>query len=82
MAPNNVSKVVPLSLIIPEILHVTLGDVEVLLVKGHVRGVQFGAPRLQNLIACGDGDILGHVRAWGKLRPRTGARPDSRGGVA
>ena len=73
---------VPLALIIPEILHVTLGYVEVLLVKGHVSGVQFGAPRLQNLIACGDGDILGHVRAWGKLRPRTGAGPDSRSGVA
>ena len=43
----------------------TLGYVEVLLVKGHVSGVQFGAPRLQNFIARGDGDILGHVRAWG-----------------
>ena len=60
----------------------TLGDVEVLLVKGHVGGVQFGAPRLQNLIVRGEGDILGHVRAGRKLRHRTGAGPDSKSGVA
>ena len=60
----------------------TLGDVEVLLVKGHVSGVQFGAPRLQDLIVRGEGDILGHVRARRKLRPRIGAGPDSGSGVA